>query len=111
MENKNEVEMTEMEVGNEDWFACWNFHQHEEYFAVGLQQKIYRKMRENKEHYSNEQILAVSSRMYMTMYKEAMEKLSLVEVEKQDLVHEKEELESKLFSANRRCKDLLDILC
>ena len=120
MEKKNE--MTEMEVGDEDWFACWKYHQHDGDMSIGLQQRIWNKMKEHREHYTAEQHLAVAVKMFMELLKQrdtvikAYEKNidtfhseNMAKIE--DLEYEITELKSKLDTAQQKVKDLLDILC
>mgnify|MGYP003121936229 CR=1 FL=1 len=101
MEKKNEmtemeeIPWEEMEIGDEDWFACWNYHQHLDYFPLGLQQRIFTKMKENKEHYSNEQMLAVSTRLLMDKIKHDRQADEILQKEYETLKEEKEELEEK----------------
>ena len=78
MEQKQEF--TEMETDEAGWFACWKYHQAiEAPLSLGYTIKIYEKMREHKEHYTNEQQLAVSSDLFTKLYRnnlEFMENLS-----------------------------------
>ena len=154
MEKKNE--MTEMEVGDEDWFGCWIYHQHDGNMSLGLQKRIWEKMREHKEHYTAEQQLAVSSRMFMDELKlqknlteileekyhgmetelneaitelkelregaEEYDAIAKCNEEQADEIQELEEANEELEEANgelrgmvdsaqKKVKDLLDILC
>ena len=72
MEQKQEF--TEMETDEAGWFACWKYHQAiEAPLSLGYTNKIWEKMREHKQHYTNEQMLAVSSDLFTKLYRDNLE--------------------------------------
>ena len=99
MEQKQEF--TEMETDEAGWFACWKYHRtiDDNQIQVGFLARIFKKMRENKEHYTNEEMLAVSSDLYMTAHKDTiklMEDLSKLLVGCLDEKNEMDQMETIL---------------